>query len=68
MATKPHTPRTYETVNQAAERTGTSGRYIRRLIEQQKLRAYRAGRLIRLDPVDVDALFTATDSWREGVA
>lgn len=57
----------YETVPQAAERTGMGQRTLRRHIAEGRLRAYRAGRLIRLRPEDVDALFTPTNAWAEGV-
>lgn len=56
----------YETVPQAAERTGLGQRTIRRHIAEGGLTAYRLGRSIRLHPEDVDALFTPTDSWAGG--
>ena len=49
----------YETLNQAAERTGISKVTLRRRIASGHLPAYRAGaRLIRLRPEDVDGLLT----------
>lgn len=72
MATTPHTSslqsRKYITLEQAAERTQLSVRTIRRYIAQGKLTAYRAGRVIRLLPADVDALFTPTTQWAGGAA
>lgn len=47
----------YETLAQAAERTGISKVTLRRRIASGHLIAYRAGvRLIRLRPEDVDGL------------
>ncbi|MGI8947658.1 MAG: helix-turn-helix transcriptional regulator [Ornithinimicrobium sp.] len=49
--------RHYESLTQAAERTGLSTRTLRRRIATGQLTAYRAGpRIIRLDPADVDRL------------
>lgn len=50
-------PVRYETLAQAAERTGISKVTLRRRIASGRLTAYRAGaRLIRLRPEDVDNL------------
>lgn len=72
MATEPHSPSLhrckYITLEQASERTQLSVRTIRRYIAQGKLTAYRAGRVIRLLPADIDALFTPTNQWAGGVA
>ena len=72
MATTPYTSslqsRKYIPLEQAAERTQLSVRTIRRYIAQGKLTAYRAGRIIRLLPADVDALFTPTTQWAGGAA
>lgn len=72
MATEPHAPSLYRckyiTLEQASERTQLSVRTIRRYIAQGKLTAYRAGRVIRLLPADIDALFTPTNQWAGGVA
>lgn len=57
----------YETVPQAAERTGMGQRTLRRAIAEGKLVAYRYGRIIRLRPEDVDALLVPTNTWAEGV-
>ena len=55
------------TLAQAAEFTQLSERTLRRYIAEGTLVAYRAGRAIRLRPEDVDALFTPTNAWAEGV-
>ena len=57
----------YETVPQAAKRTGLGERTLRRYIAEGTLVAYRLGRALRLRPEDVDALFTPTNAWAEGV-
>ncbi len=57
----PHVQRRYESLAQAADRTGVSTRTLRRRIAAGELRAFRAGsRIIRLDPKEVDALFIPT--------
>ncbi len=51
------TPKTYETVAEAVERTGVSTKTIRRRIAEGRLTGYRFGpTLIRLNPAEVDAL------------
>lgn len=61
-------PRRYETMGQAAGRTQLSKRSIRRYITEGRLTGYRVGqRTIRLDPAEVDALFTPTTKF-SGVA
>ncbi len=50
-------PRQYESIQQAAARTGLSHKTIRRRIQDGAIKAYRLGRLIRLDPNQVDAAF-----------
>lgn len=70
MTTPTHTAgknQHYETVSQAATRTGLGERTLRRYIAEGNLVAYRAGRAIRLRPQDVDDLFTPTDTWAKGV-
>lgn len=58
--------RRYETMQAAAERTSLSVRTIRRYIAEGRLTGYRVNqRTIRLDPAEVDALFTATTKWSE---
>ena len=49
--------RQFESLNQAAARTGLSTRTLRRRISAGELTAYRNGpRVLRLDPDDVDHL------------
>ncbi len=49
--------KTYETIAEAAKRTGVSTRTIRRRIAEGSLTGYRFGpTLIRLSPSEVDAL------------
>ncbi|MGO1276639.1 MAG: helix-turn-helix transcriptional regulator [Corynebacterium variabile] len=63
-ATSTTTERRYETMQSAAERTGLSVKSIRRRIAEGRLTAYRMGqRVIRLDPSEVDSIFTRTDAW-----
>lgn len=58
---QPENRRHYESLAQAADRTGVSTRTLRRRIAAGELRAFRAGaRIIRLDPREVDALFIPT--------
>lgn len=48
---------TYETIAEAAGRTGVSTKTIRRRIAEGRLTGYRFGpHLIRLNPAEVDAL------------
>lgn len=55
--TTTHSRRQFETLNQAAERTGLSVRTLRRRIAAGLLPAYRSGpRVLRVDPADVDRL------------
>ena len=55
----PSPRRQYESLAQAAQRTGLSTRTLRRRIAAGHLTAYRNGpRLIRLNPDDVDQLMT----------
>lgn len=51
--------RQFETLAQAADRTGLSTYTLRRRIADGRLPAYRSGpRIIRVDPDDVDKLLT----------
>ena len=51
------TPKTYESLAQAAQRTDVSIKTLRRRIAAGDLPAYRYGpRILRLDPNDVDQL------------
>lgn len=55
--TKPQPRRQYESLADAAERTGLSIRTLRRRISAGQLPAYRSGpRVLRVDPADVDRL------------
>jgi len=38
-----------------AEQLGTSVRYIRRLVQERRIPVVRVGRLIRFDPLDLEA-------------
>jgi excisionase family DNA binding protein len=38
-----------------AERLSTSVRHIRRLVQERRIPVVRVGRLVRFDPVDIDA-------------
>ena len=51
--------RTYETLAQAAERTGMSVKTLRRRISEGQLQAYTSGRrVLRVDPLEVDQMMT----------
>lgn len=53
------TRRQFESLSEAAERTGLSTYTLRRRIADGRLPAYRSGsRIIRVDPDDVDHLLT----------
>ena len=56
--------RSYESLAQAAERTGISTKTLRRRIAAGALTAYRCGRLIRLDPEDVDRILVRVPNGR----
>lgn len=64
------TPQTYETLAQAAERTGVSVLTLRRMIAEHKLCGYTIGRrILRVKPEDVDALLRPTSRfWDTGGA
>jgi excisionase family DNA binding protein len=47
------------TVEEAAERLGTSTRFVRRLVTERRIAYVKVGRHVRLDPTDVEA-FIAT--------
>jgi len=51
------TARTYESLTSAAARIGVSVKTLRRRIAQGVLPVYRCGRILRLDPNDVDGMF-----------
>lgn len=57
MTTTPSTRRHFESLAEAAERTGLSTKTLRRRIAAGQLPAYRNGpRVLRVDPDDVDRL------------
>ena len=57
MATTSTRRRQFESLADAAERTGLSIRTLRRRIAAGRLPAYRSGpRVLRVDPADVDRL------------
>lgn len=47
------------TVDQAAERLGTSPRFIRRLITERRITFTKLGRHVRVDAADLDAFVAA---------
>jgi excisionase family DNA binding protein len=47
------------TVEEAAERLGTSTRFVRRLIAERRIAYVKVGRHVRLDPADVEAFIAA---------
>jgi len=57
------TMRTYESLPTAAARIGVSVKTIRRRIAEGVLPVYRCGRILRLDPEDVDAMFSRYPQW-----
>jgi len=48
------------TVDQAAERLGTTVRFIRRLRTERRITVIKLGKHIRIDSNDVDAYITAS--------
>lgn len=57
MSTPANARRHFESLSDAAERTGLSVRTLRRRIAAGQLPAYRSGpRVLRVDPADVDRL------------
>ena len=62
------------TVDQAAERLGTSVRFIRRLRTEGRIPVVKLGKHIRIDSTDLDNYITASrqeawnDTRRDGVA
>ena len=60
------TPRRYETLAEASERTGISARTLRRRIADGSLPAYRNGcRILRVSPGEVDQLLEAFKQGRD---
>lgn len=56
--------RSFESLSAAADRTGISAQTLRRRIACGQLAAYRTGRLIRVDPDDVDHLLVQIPTMR----
>ncbi|MGO0576735.1 helix-turn-helix transcriptional regulator [Ornithinimicrobium panacihumi] len=57
--------RQFESLAQAAQRTGLSARTLRRRIAEGRLPAYRNGpRILRVDPEDVDQLMIRVPAVR----
>ena len=48
------------TVEEAAERLGTSTRFVRRLVAERRIAYVKVGRHVRLDPTDVEAFIAAS--------
>jgi excisionase family DNA binding protein len=48
------------TVEEAADRLGTSVRFVRRLIAERRIAYVKVGRHVRLDPADVEAFIAAS--------
>ena len=48
------------TVEEAADRLGTSVRFVRRLIAERRIDYVKVGRHVRLDPTDVEAFIAAS--------
>ena len=48
------------TVEEAAERLGTSVRFVRRLVAERRIAYVKVGRHVRLDPTDVEAFIAAS--------
>jgi excisionase family DNA binding protein len=47
------------TVEEAAQRLGTSVRFLRRLIAERRIAFVRVGRHVRIDPADLEAFIAA---------
>jgi excisionase family DNA binding protein len=48
------------TVDEAADRLGTTTRFVRRLIAERRIAYVKVGRHVRLDPTDVEAFIAAS--------
>jgi excisionase family DNA binding protein len=48
------------TVEEAADRLGTSVRFVRRLVAERRIAYVKVGRHVRLDPSDVEAFIAAS--------
>jgi excisionase family DNA binding protein len=47
------------TVEEAAERLGTSVRFARRLVAERRIAFVKVGRHVRIDPADLEAFIAA---------
>jgi excisionase family DNA binding protein len=47
------------TIEEAAERLGTSVRFVRRLVFERRIAFVKVGRHVRIGPADLDAYITA---------
>jgi excisionase family DNA binding protein len=47
------------TVEEAADRLGTSARFVRRLILERRIAYTKLGRHVRIDPLDLDTFIRA---------
>jgi excisionase family DNA binding protein len=47
-------------VEEAAERLGTSTRFVRRLVAERRIAYVKVGRHVRLDPTDVEGFIAAS--------
>ena len=63
VATLDRVPRQYESIQAAARRASVSENTIRSRIDEGVLKAYRVGRLIRLDPLQVDRALDPASRW-----
>jgi excisionase family DNA binding protein len=48
------------TVEEAAERLGTSVRFVRRLVAERRIAYVKVGRHVRLDPTDVESFIAGS--------
>lgn len=54
-----HLPKKLLRVPEAAEHIGVSDRFIRRLVEQRRIRHYKVGQFVMFDTADLDAFVEA---------
>lgn len=55
-------------VETAALALGTPARFVRRLVAERRIRFYKIGRYVRIDPRDLDAFIAAGTVEPSGVA
>jgi excisionase family DNA binding protein len=48
------------TVEEAADRLGTSVRFVRRLVAERRVAYVKVGRHVRLDPIDIEMFIAAS--------